>query len=957
MGSLFGQVWLWSLLSFVAGAALTWLVLVRPVKKELADLQERQAAAPRETPAAPPRDDFDHWHVEHRNPVEDLLPDRSPRHGAAVGPGSVGRDDRPGEPADEHRPPVEPEERPAFAGSAQRSGPVGLAGAERRGDLAEQPGFAGAGAPEHRDDPAERSDSAEVGQRGGQAGPERRDDLAGFGRRDDLAGFEEEQPRSLVERLAPEPPADGVADGVADQPVDRSAEETHLFPPAAAEAPEPAAHPEADGSRPRAAWHEEHPAAPEEDRDGGEPERPAAQTTLIPATALARAIAEVDGRADEQRPAGTAWRIEDADHGPDADRPPAADRHEHGRDAEDAEQPVWTPAEPPAARHADEPPRTDEQPLRTDEPEPAWRAEGAQRWPDHDLTGEYPVIRAELTSDDLEPPAFRPGHHGGHPEQPEQFSSHLESLRAEQLRQEAERSAPRTELLPPVDAEPPAGTRPDPAPGHAEPAADAPVDPRADARFEPPAEPTAYFEPPAPAPEPAEPEPRARGFARPGNSEHTAFVPWRATLLDDEPAHREPEPQHAGPEPQEPAFTPRFVDSGPLVVEPPHREPEPEAAEQRAPQHREPETEHASQHREPQHVEPQHVEPQHVEPQHVEPQHVEPQHIEPAAAEPTRTEPEHAEPERAESEHAEPERIESAHAEPVHAELAHAESTRVEPAHAEPERAESAHAEPAHTEPERIEPAHAHSDPTGGRVESQESVFTPQFVDSGPLVVEPSPQSAEPLPSRADRARPAAQARQAQARQTPAKPARTRAEEPSRPRSLFEPLLTPEDAEDEPPAPPKPAAPSNDQPFVPRLAPELLASSGSGLPQRPTRPANSPRTPPPPPPAPKPISPPPPRPVRPRPVGFSPSTGGRPTAGTTTRYQQPEGFNPRSPFGPGSVLPKSDGMAPAPDFQVKATLTGRRYFTDESANFGETRADVWFRTVSDAEKAGFRPAP
>ncbi|MET9228413.1 hypothetical protein [Lentzea sp. NPDC003310] len=101
-------------------------------------------------------------------------------------------------------------------------------------------------------------------------------------------------------------------------------------------------------------------------------------------------------------------------------------------------------------------------------------------------------------------------------------------------------------------------------------------------------------------------------------------------------------------------------------------------------------------------------------------------------------------------------------------------------------------------------------------------------------------------------------------------------------------------------------------------------------------------------------------PVRPRPVGFSPSTGGRPNGAPTAapaRFQQPEGFNPRSPFGPGSVLPKSDGHAPAADFAVKATLTGRRYYSEGSANFSETRADVWFRTEADAEKAGFRPAP
>ena len=204
-----------------------------------------------------------------------------------------------------------------------------------------------------------------------------------------------------------------------------------------------------------------------------------------------------------------------------------------------------------------------------------------------------------------------------------------------------------------------------------------------------------------------------------------------------------------------------------------------------------------------------------------------------------------------------------------------------------------------------------------------------------------------------------------------------------RPRSLFEPML---DADE--PLPPLGQTrqlpdTSNDQPFVPKFVPSdepLLAAPPepepepveSDLPQRvteaglPIREARrttqqrqqsfaafaafeSPKQEAPPAPA---------LPARPRPVGFSPSTGGRPNgAPGSSRYQQPEGFNPRSPFGPGSVLPKSDGHAPASDFAVKATLTGRRYYTEGSANFVETRADVWFRTESDAQKAGFRPAP
>ncbi|MEV8442475.1 hypothetical protein AB0425_34295 [Actinosynnema sp. NPDC051121] len=238
-----------------------------------------------------------------------------------------------------------------------------------------------------------------------------------------------------------------------------------------------------------------------------------------------------------------------------------------------------------------------------------------------------------------------------------------------------------------------------------------------------------------------------------------------------------------------------------------------------------------------------------------------------------------------------------------------------------------------------------------------EPTFVPQAADQAPQQAEPEPPAFEPtfVPQAADQPLPARQA-EPKAQPEPKK------DEPARPRSLFEPLEDDDQAEPEQARPAQSPSSGNDQPFVPTLSPELLAGNPlpmnpTGLPQRPTRPAGAPRTPPPPPLSPKPASPPPPRPVRPRPVGFSPSTGGRPAPGSTRFQGQQEGFNPRSPFGPGSVLPKSDGLAPAPEFQVKATLTGRRYFTDESANFRETRADVWFRTTADAEKAGFRQAP
>ncbi len=300
---------------------------------------------------------------------------------------------------------------------------------------------------------------------------------------------------------------------------------------------------------------------------------------------------------------------------------------------------------------------------------------------------------------------------------------------------------------------------------------------------------------------------------------------------------------------------------------------------------------------------------------------------------------------------------------------------------AEPQRAPEPVAGPEVAEPPAFEPTFApqpveqaqlaepEPEPVAGPEVEPEPEPEPEHAPEAE-VAEPEPKAAEPapeppafeptfVPQSADEPLPARQADPGAAAPRP----EPKKDEPARPRSLFEPLED-DDQELEPeqtrPAPPPSSG--NDQPFVPTLAPELLAGNPvpmnpTGLPQRPARPAGAPRTPPPAPLSQKPITPPPPRPVRPRPVGFSPSTGGRPAPGSTRFQGQQEGFNPRSPFGPGSVLPKSDGLAPAPEFQVKATLTGRRYFTNESANFRETRADVWFRTTADAEKAGFRQAP
>ncbi|RZS40761.1 hypothetical protein EV193_10374 [Herbihabitans rhizosphaerae] len=66
-------------------------------------------------------------------------------------------------------------------------------------------------------------------------------------------------------------------------------------------------------------------------------------------------------------------------------------------------------------------------------------------------------------------------------------------------------------------------------------------------------------------------------------------------------------------------------------------------------------------------------------------------------------------------------------------------------------------------------------------------------------------------------------------------------------------------------------------------------------------------------------------------------------------------FVPPGPFGPGSAMPLAGGASPSSEFTIKASVTALRYCTPESPDFGRTVAEVWFRSVDDAEKVGFRP--
>lgn len=58
---------------------------------------------------------------------------------------------------------------------------------------------------------------------------------------------------------------------------------------------------------------------------------------------------------------------------------------------------------------------------------------------------------------------------------------------------------------------------------------------------------------------------------------------------------------------------------------------------------------------------------------------------------------------------------------------------------------------------------------------------------------------------------------------------------------------------------------------------------------------------------------------------------------------------------PGSVLALPDGSAPAAEYVIKGNTGSMRCHGPESPYYARTNAQLWFRTESEAEAAGFRP--
>jgi hypothetical protein len=216
-------------------------------------------------------------------------------------------------------------------------------------------------------------------------------------------------------------------------------------------------------------------------------------------------------------------------------------------------------------------------------------------------------------------------------------------------------------------------------------------------------------------------------------------------------------------------------------------------------------------------------------------------------------------------------------------------------------------------------------------------------------VTPPEPaESASPLPTRPQ----------------PARPEPAPMEAVGRARSLFEPVLDPEGEDpyedldgfqpiQEPTT--RSFSSTDSVPFTPILAPELLAneqplppvSTPAGLPKRTVsnswpRGGNGLGA------GPQPFDP---APFRPR-QAFSPM----PRNTDAAPIRRPSSGGPRTPFGPGSALPKPDGSAPSDDYQVKAMIGSRTYHAVGSGGFDTVRAEVWFRNADEAERAGFSPA-
>jgi hypothetical protein len=89
-----------------------------------------------------------------------------------------------------------------------------------------------------------------------------------------------------------------------------------------------------------------------------------------------------------------------------------------------------------------------------------------------------------------------------------------------------------------------------------------------------------------------------------------------------------------------------------------------------------------------------------------------------------------------------------------------------------------------------------------------------------------------------------------------------------------------------------------------------------------------------------------------RPIeGSAAAASNNPTAATTALLDADA--SQVGAYGAGSAAAGPDGDAPSAEYQIKGNTSSMRYHTPDSPYFSRTRAEVWFRTEQDAQRAGF----
>ena len=70
----------------------------------------------------------------------------------------------------------------------------------------------------------------------------------------------------------------------------------------------------------------------------------------------------------------------------------------------------------------------------------------------------------------------------------------------------------------------------------------------------------------------------------------------------------------------------------------------------------------------------------------------------------------------------------------------------------------------------------------------------------------------------------------------------------------------------------------------------------------------------------------------------------------------PRYLDATGPYGPGSAEPLEDGSAPE-GFDIKGNADSMLYHVPGSRYYKATKAEAWFATAEDAERAGFSAPP